>query len=98
MMPLWLAIGICTLAWSSGAFFGAGMSGKGASAFAIANRPAPNRAEQARREQVERRHKAALRLASFLGLAVVVWLTASLVLAEASPTPWLLLASPDAVQ
>ncbi len=96
-MPLWLAIGICTLAWSSGAFFGAGVSGRGASAFAMVRRPTQQaRDDKARREASDRRHGTILRMLSFATLAVMVWLVASLVLAEASPSPWLQLVSPQA--
>ncbi len=87
MMPLWWAVSICLLAWSSGAFFGAGVAGRRAPAWSNTQRTGAHRSK--RDAEDSRRHGAGWRLASLVVLAGVVWLAAQLVLAEVSPAPWL---------
>ncbi len=86
MMSLWWAALICLLAWSSGAFFGAGIAGRRAPAWSNSARASSGRA---RREAGEKQQSAAWRLVSLVVLAGVVWLVAKLVVAQVSPTPWL---------
>ncbi len=87
MMPLWWAIAICLLAWSSGAFFGAGVARRGAPAWSDTPRTGSHRSK--RDAEDDRQHRAGWRLASLVVLAGVVWLAAQLVMAQVSPAPWL---------
>jgi len=89
MMPLWLILGFCTLAWSSGAFFGAGVFGHRATASATTHRTEAGRPHRSKRETTERLRKSAWQVAGLGILAVLVWLIASLTFTPGSFIQWL---------
>ncbi len=80
MMPLWLSVGLCALAWSSGAFFGFGVLERRATARAST---APEKTERPhrRRSVVLARYRRPIVFGSLVGsLVVFVWLVTSLFL------------------
>ncbi len=80
MMPLWLSVGLCALAWSSGAFFGVGVLERRVSVRAVAPDEKAERPHR-RRSAVLARYRRPIVYGSLVGsLVVFVWLVTSLFL------------------
>ena len=86
MMALCLAVAICLLALSLAAFFGPGMDRRRpAASYLNLSRAAGARTNRARREAEEALRRTGWRLASYAIVAGLVWLIASLLLAQPAP-------------
>ena len=80
MMPLWLSVGLCALAWSSGAFFGFGVLERRIPVRAVDAPEKPERPHR-RRSAVLARYRRPIVYGSLVGsLVVFVWLVTSLFL------------------
>ncbi len=81
MMPLWLAVGLCALAWSSGAFFGFGILEKRfPGAVTIADPDKHDRPHRRRNIMLARYRKPIVYGSLVSSLAVFVWVVTSLFL------------------
>jgi len=73
MMPLWLAVGLCALAWSSGAFFGFGILERRLPASVVAGAEKAERPHRRRNVMLARFRKPIVYGSLASSLVVFVW-------------------------